>query len=97
MEPCGIGNHAPVLALRGARVLSTTTFGGDGQHIRVALAGEHGILEATAFHKPNLAAHLPRGRVIDACFSLELDSWQGQDRVRARLRDVRPAAVPALV
>ena len=31
------------------------------------------------------------GRVVDARFSLELDSWQGQHRVRARLRDLRPA------
>ena len=38
----------------------------------------------------NLAAHLPRGRQVDVLFSLELDSFQGQDRVRARLRDLRP-------
>ena len=92
LEPCGLGNHAPLLALRGARVLGTSTFGAEGQHVRIALAGEGGILEAIAFHKPNLAGHLPRGRVIDACFALEMDEWQGQCRVRARLRDLRPAA-----
>jgi single-stranded-DNA-specific exonuclease len=91
LEPCGQGNHAPLLALREARVLGTSTFGAEGQHIRVTLGGDGGILEATAFHKPKLASHLPRGRAVDACFSLELDSWQGQDRVRARLRDLRAA------
>ena len=91
LEPCGQGNHAPLLALRDVSVLGTSTFGAEGQHIRVVLGGEGGILEATAFHKPKLSAHLPRGRVVDACFSLELDSWQGQHRVRARLRDLRPA------
>jgi len=91
MEPCGLGNAAPVLALRGARVLSTSTFGADSQHVRVLLAGDGGLLEATAFHKPALAHHLPRGRVVDAAFSLEMDTWQGQLRVRARLRDLRPA------
>jgi single-stranded-DNA-specific exonuclease len=97
LEPCGQGNHPPLLALQEATVLSASAFGGDQQHVKVTLAGDGGILEATAFHKPNLTAHLPRGRRIDACFSLELDSWQGQERVRARLRDVRPARRESLV
>jgi single-stranded-DNA-specific exonuclease len=96
LEPCGQGAPQPLLALRGARVLGTSTFGSEGQHLRVALAGDEGILEAVAFHKPRLSEHLPRGRRVDACFALELDSFQGQDRVRARLRDLRSAiASPA--
>lgn len=92
LEPCGLGNQPPLLALRGVRVLGTSGFGAERQHLRVLLAGAGGMVEAIAFHKPHLAQHLPRGRAIDACFSLEMDSWQGQCRVRARLRDLRPAA-----
>ena len=77
LEPSGQGNPAPLLAVRGARVLGTSTFGSEGQHIRVALATGSGIVEAIAFNKPNLADHLPRGRLVDACFGLELDSFQG--------------------
>ena len=95
LQPCGLGNQEALLALRGARVLGTTTFGGESQHVRVLLGGGDGMLEAIAFHKPHTANHLPRGRVVDACFSLDMDSWQGQLRVRARLRDLRPAAVAA--
>jgi hypothetical protein len=29
--------------------------------------------------------------MVDACFGLELDSFQGFQRVRARLKDLRPA------
>ena len=91
LEPCGLGNPAPLLALRGVRVLGATPFGAERQHVRVVFGGDTGILEATAFHKPSLAEHLPRGRLVDACFSIEMSSWQGQDRVQARLRDLRPA------
>ncbi|MGA8015941.1 MAG: single-stranded-DNA-specific exonuclease RecJ [Candidatus Dormiibacterota bacterium] len=92
IEPCGIGNPQPLLALRDCEVLSAQPFGSDGQHLRVALRdGGQGIVEAIAFNKPGLTAHLPRGRRIDICFALELDAWQGQLRVRARLRDLRPA------
>jgi single-stranded-DNA-specific exonuclease len=91
LEPCGMGNASPVLALRDCTVLSTSSFGGDAQHIRVALRDDGGLVEAIAFFKPQLAAHLPRGRRVDACVALERDEWQGQVRVRARLRDIRPA------
>lgn len=94
LEPCGLGNQQPLLALRGARVLGTSAFGADKQHLRVVLAAGGGMLEAIAFHKPQLERHLPRGREIDACFSLEMDAWQGQVRVRARLRDLQPATQP---
>jgi single-stranded-DNA-specific exonuclease len=94
VEPCGIGNPTPLLAIRGCEVISTQTFGSEGQHLRVTLRDPgQGTVEAIAFSKPGLAAHLPRGRRIDICFALELDSWQGQLRVRARLRDLRPARV----
>jgi single-stranded-DNA-specific exonuclease len=96
LEPSGQGNPAPLLAVCGARVLGTSTFGAEGQHIRVTLATGSGIVEAIAFNKPNLADHLPRGRIVDACFGLEVDSFQGFQRVRARLRDLRPAQAVSL-
>jgi single-stranded-DNA-specific exonuclease len=97
LEPCGQGNAAPVLAMRDCVVLSTTTFGAESQHLRVALGDGAGIVEAIAFFKPQLAAHLPRGRRVDVCVALERDEWQGQVRVRARLRDIRPARAAAVV
>jgi single-stranded-DNA-specific exonuclease len=102
LEPCGQGNPEPLLALSGCRVLATSTFGAEGQHLRLTLCGaDGGLVEAIAFNKPGLAAHLPRGRWIDACFAVEADAWEGMERVRLRLRDLRPmrvlASTPATV
>ena len=97
LEPCGMGNASPVLALRDCTILSTSTFGAEGQHVRVALSDGAGVTEAIAFFKPHLPAHLPRGRRVDACVALERDEWQGQVRVRARLRDIRPARPAAVL
>jgi single-stranded-DNA-specific exonuclease len=92
LEPCGQGNPEPLLALAGARVLGSSTFGAQRQHLRVALTDASGqVIEAIAFNKPGLAGHLPGGRLVDACFGLELDHWDGVERVRLRLRDLRPA------
>jgi single-stranded-DNA-specific exonuclease len=103
LEPCGQGNPEPLLAVTGARVLATTAFGAERQHLRVLLGeADSGpaVGEAIAFNKPGLARHLPQGRLVDVLFALELDRWEGIDRVRLRLRDLRPAraeaaAVPA--
>jgi single-stranded-DNA-specific exonuclease len=97
LEPCGMGNASPVLAMRDCVVLSTRTFGTDSQHIGVALSDGAGIVEAIAFFKPGLTDHLPRGRRVDVCVALERDEWQGMVRVRARLRDIRPARVEPVV
>lgn len=99
LEPCGQGNPEPLLALTGARVLATSAFGVERQHIRVLL-GEPGqggfVAEAIAFNKPGLARHLPPGRVVDALFGLELDLWDGVERLRLRLRDLRPARADSI-
>ncbi len=77
-------------------MLAASTFGAERQHLRLTLSGaDGGLVEAIAFNKPGLAAHLPRGRWIDVCFAVEADSWQGMERVRLRLRDLRPMRVPA--
>ena len=91
LEPCGQGNHQPTLMLRDVTVLTTRTFGAEKEHIGITVTDGEGIAEAIAFHKPGLQAHLPRGRRIDLCCGIELDSWRGQERVRLRLRDLRPA------
>ncbi|MHB8718567.1 MAG: single-stranded-DNA-specific exonuclease RecJ [Candidatus Dormibacteria bacterium] len=105
MEPCGIGNASPTLALLDVRVLASRAFGSESQHLSVWLggvdptpgAGTGAAIEAVAFFKPGVAARLTPQRRVDALVSLERDHWQGATRVRARLRDIRPArATPVL-
>jgi single-stranded-DNA-specific exonuclease len=92
LEPCGQGNHEPLLCLRGATVVGASSFGAGRQHLKVTLTDSSGrVVEAVAFNKPGLAAHLPGGRRIDALFGADLDRWNGVERVRLRLRDLRPA------
>jgi single-stranded-DNA-specific exonuclease len=96
LEPCGQGNHDALLAMRDCTVMASSSFGATRQHLRVLLRDEGGgMAEAIAFNKPGVEKHLPRGRRIDCCFGLELDVWEGRERVRMRLRDLRPAAAAA--
>jgi single-stranded-DNA-specific exonuclease len=95
LEPCGQANPGPVLMLTGVKVLSAATFGTDNVHLRLTLSDDKGIAEGIAFFKGHAAGHLPRGRLIDVCGSVDRDYWQGQERIRLHLRDIRPAQTSA--
>jgi len=97
LAPFGVGNREPLLLSREVEVVRAETFGGDRRHLRLQLRDHTATAEAIAFDKAGAAAHLPSGRRIDIVYALQCERWDGLDRVRLHLRDLRPAIQPALV
>jgi single-stranded-DNA-specific exonuclease len=97
LAPFGVGNREPLLLTRDVEVLRTETFGSDRRHLRLQLRDRTATAEAIAFDKATAIAHLPAGRRIDIVYALDCERWDGLDRVRLQLRDLRAAAQPALV
>ncbi len=97
LAPFGVGNREPLLLSREVEVLRAETFGADRRHLRVHLRDRTATAEAIAFDKGATASHLPTGRRLDVVYALDCDRWDGLERVRLHLRDLRPALQPALV
>jgi single-stranded-DNA-specific exonuclease len=97
LAPFGVGNREPLLLSREVEVVRTETFGSDRRHLRVQLRDRTASAEAIAFDKAAAAPHLPNGRRIDVVYALQCERWDGLDRIRLHLRDLRPAVQPALV
>jgi single-stranded-DNA-specific exonuclease len=97
LAPFGVGNREPLLLSKQVEVVRTETFGSDRRHLRVQLRDRTASAEAIAFDKAASAAHLPSGRKIDVVYALQFERWDGLDRIRLHLRDLRPAVQPALV
>ena len=97
LSPFGVGNREPLLLSREAEIVRTETFGADRRHLRLHLRDRTASAEAIAFDKGAAAPHLPAGRRLDVVYALQCDRWDGLDRLRLHLRDLRPAAQPALV
>jgi single-stranded-DNA-specific exonuclease len=97
LAPFGVGNREPLLLSRDVEVVRAETFGADRRHLRVQLRDRTASAEAIAFDKAATAAHLPSGRRLDLVYALNCDRWDGLERVRLHLRDLRPAVRPALV
>ncbi len=97
LAPFGVGNREPLLLSRAVEVVRTETFGSDRRHLRVQLRDRTASAEAIAFDKATAAAYLPTGRRVDVVYALQCERWDGLDRIRLHLRDLRPAVQPALV
>jgi single-stranded-DNA-specific exonuclease len=86
MEPFGIGNPEPILAVRGATLERARVVG--ERHLQVTLRdGLHardGIGFWFADRDPGSGAR------VHAAFVPEVDVWRGVKRLRVRLRDLRP-------
>jgi single-stranded-DNA-specific exonuclease len=96
LAPFGVGNREPLLLSREVEVLRAETFGADRRHLRLQLRDRTATAEAIAFDKAAAAPHLSGGRRIDIVYALQCERWDGLDRVRLHLRDLRPAVQPAL-
>jgi hypothetical protein len=86
-----------LLLSREVEVVRAETFGADRRHLRLQLRDRTATAEAIAFDKAAAATHLPSGRRIDIVYTVMCERWDGLDRVRLHLRDLRTAAQPARV
>ncbi len=89
LEPCGMGNAAPVFGVRGARLQGAKIVG--GKHLKGTLQGDGATLDMIAF---GWADRLPElaDRPVDAAFRLETNEYQGRVSLQARACALAPAA-----
>ena len=86
IEPCGIGNPAPVLVARGVRVAAPPkTVGKDG--LRLLLNQDGTQIAALGWGMAWRAPEVPVGSTIDVAFKLDRDDWNGD--LQLRLADFR--------
>ena len=88
LEPCGMGNPAPVFGIRGARLRAPRRVGSN--HLKATLDGVGRGLDAIAFNWYDRAGGL-EGMPVDVAFRLERNEWQGRSTLQARVMALGPA------
>jgi single-stranded-DNA-specific exonuclease len=89
MAPFGQGNPAPVFLSRGVRVVECRTMGNGEDHLRMKLQQGGTLWDAVAF---NLGKYIDEmASNIDIIYSLEMDTWQGNERLRLNIEDFQAA------
>jgi single-stranded-DNA-specific exonuclease len=90
LEPCGMGNPAPVLVARDVRMKGPSrVVGKDG--IKCVFENNTGSVGAVGWGLAPRAAELQGGAAVDIAFRLERDEWKGNAQLQARLLDFRPS------
>lgn len=92
LEPCGLGNPAPVFAVTNARAANAREVGEN--HLRFTLQDRTGRLDAIGF---DLADRVQRdwlGGPLDVAFRLEENEFRGMTSLQARVVALRPTARP---
>jgi single-stranded-DNA-specific exonuclease len=94
LGPFGFGNPSPVLAIRGAEVLSAPQIFAE-KHLRTCLRQNGRMLSMTAWRFAERAAELAPGSRVDAAITVDTDDFalsRGLPGWSVILKDVRPAA-----
>jgi single-stranded-DNA-specific exonuclease len=89
LEPCGMGNPAPVYGMRRARLAATRTVGTN--HLKATLDTGDRAIDAIAFNWADRADGLD-GIAVDVAFRLERNEWNGRSSLQARVLSLAPAA-----
>jgi single-stranded-DNA-specific exonuclease len=89
LEPCGTGNASPVFGVRGVRLAGRARVGQG--HLKGTLDDGRYRLPAIGFQWADRVPWLTDGPV-DAAFRLEVNEWNGQMSLQARLCALGPAA-----
>lgn len=80
LEPYGIGNPRPIFCskgvLTGAHLLGKTQ-----KHLKIFVDG----LELLAFNQADKFKELSRGQKIKVVYSLEIDRWNGRERLKGKI------------
>jgi len=88
LEPCGMGNAAPVLGSRRIRLEGMRTVG--EKHLKATLSAGGRSVEAIAFGWADRAAGL--GGDVDVAFRLERNEFRGVSSLQARVLALAPTA-----
>jgi single-stranded-DNA-specific exonuclease len=88
LAPFGFGNPGPVLAIQGIKVHSLNTVGKERNHLKFRF-GAKGELEGIAFRLGDRLSELNQAANLDAAFSLDWNTFQGQDKVQLMIKDIQ--------
>ncbi len=83
-EPFGLDNRKPIFATKSMRASDLRTVG-EGKHLKGKVEG----LDFIAFGMGEWAGMLQSGQIIDLAYNLELDNYNGNNKLQLKVRDIK--------
>lgn len=92
LEPLGKGNDVPRFRLRDVQVLRYSAMGRENTHLKVLIQAGSRQIEVVGWGAAWRSHELVRLRRIDVVGHLDLNRWNGRERLQLVLDDFRPAS-----
>jgi single-stranded-DNA-specific exonuclease len=89
LAPFGIGNPLPTFVSRRVAVIDQRLIGNQGEHLKLKLKQGGIIWDAMGFNLGKYAGEL--ASYIDVVYNMELDRWNGEERLRLTIIDFSAA------
>ncbi len=83
-EPFGFGNPKPIFATSNMKVSDIRTVG-EGKHLKLKLDN----IDAIAFGMGQMAGLLKTGQLIDLAYNLELNKFNGSEKIQLKVKDIK--------
>jgi single-stranded-DNA-specific exonuclease len=90
LAPFGEGNPAPVFLSRQVEVVDCRPMGNNGDHLRLKLRQGNTLWDGVGFRIGNCMGEV--SSTIDIVYSLAVDRWGGEERLRLNILDFAPAS-----
>ena len=92
LAPFGEGNREPVFVTEGLIVREMCMLG-NGHHLKLSLAdpATGRAVSAIGFGMEAFDGLIEPGDLVDIAYSLDINSWNGQEALQLKIRDIRPA------
>jgi single-stranded-DNA-specific exonuclease len=93
LQPVGYGNPEATFVSRGVRVRQARAVGSGGEHLKLTLEDERGLVwDGIGFRLGALAGELASGSRVDMLYTLEINEYNGQRSFQLNVKDIRRVA-----
>jgi single-stranded-DNA-specific exonuclease len=90
LEPFGIGNRKPILAVKNCFVVQASSMGQDNQHLKLMIRcdkQDYKTIQAIGWSMGSLVKELVQKK-IDLAFNLEINQWNGKKSLQLKIKDI---------
>ena len=87
LKPFGEGNRIPLFSIKNVRIDSIRTLS-EGKHLKLTLKSKNNFVDAIGFNLGHFSNDLLIGDKINIVGALEINSFNGCDRVQINLKDI---------
>ncbi|HWA52139.1 MAG TPA: single-stranded-DNA-specific exonuclease RecJ [Patescibacteria group bacterium] len=88
-EPTGNGNPTPSFVTQTVKIIDKRLLGKDKTHLKLKLSKDSKFFDAIGFGIAKDFSNLEKGDLVDVCYNIEENEWNGVKSLQLRIRDLK--------